>query len=473
MYPSLFDHWYRSLYRYGMHYVRKFGYAFSFDWLHHVSIRRFVVAVYRTIARGIVWLGELLSTLPPIALPLAMVAIFLSTFVYIKLRFPFWSSQPVFHTYDGWRYLCRQPYVVQSAPPPQHKHYDARVQTHEFFDLSRKDLKRLCEFMQCHWIPTDQFFFTVTRSTLATEFTGHTETPYVSIYWEPVAYTTPTTPASTGAEGASEKQIAGCIFSRPLRLRFSGTTVDPISLYYLDYFCMNREKPDPMIGRSLFQTHEYHQRTRNPAVAVSLFKKETDLCQGVVPLISYTTYLYAIPKRRVEKLPAGMSCVAIHDESMDVLVDFLQTVSQSTLFSCIAMTDISHLVGLVKAKEWFVFVLRSREDILAMYFFKNAHIRYESTDQRTLQLVASVCNTTHPNVFYVGFLQAMKSLVREYAGTFGLLKIEDVGHNGRLVAQWKKETSTMPIVESESAYYLYNYVVPKSPMARDSCLFLI
>ena len=479
----LFNRWYRSLYRYGMHYVRRAGGVFSFDWVRMPSIRGWVVGMYRLMARFLRWVGELTSTLPPIAIPLFLVTVFLSTFVCIKLSFPFWSSQPVFHTYDWWRYLCRSSYQIQSVPPPNHKYYDSRVETKEYFDLSRRDLKRLCEFMQCNWIPSDRFFFTMTRRSLTADFAGHSEMPYVSIYWEPGVYTTPTpVVAHAGAEGTPlpdplakpppSKQIAGCIFSRPLRMTFAESSTS-ISLYYMDYFCMNREKPDANVGKALFQTHEYHQRVRNPNISVSLFKKETDLCKGVVPLVQYTTYLYPIPKRRVEKLPAGMSCIQIvHDTNMDVLVDFMQTVCESTLFRCICMSDISHYVGLVKAREWFVFTLRASDDIFAMYFFKNAHIRYEETDKRTIQLVASICNTKNTDLFYLGFLQALKTLIRDNAGTFALLKIEDIGHNTVIVPKWKTECAVSPMIESSSAYYLYNYIVPKSPLLRESGLFL-
>jgi len=468
----LFDRWYRSLYRYGMHYVRRASNVFSLDWMRNTSIRGILSSISHLFLQWMVWIGGVFSTIPPIAVPLGLVFAFVFLFVYAKLTYPFWSGQPVFHSYDVWRYLRKKPYVIQSAPPAVHKHYRLNhVMTVGFFDLSRRDLKRLCEFMQSHWISTDHMFFTMTRRCLSVLYSGHFDTPYVSIYWQPTTvYTTPTPVDASGGDVATQKEIAGCLLSRPIRMRRQGMT-DNVEMYFLDFFCVNRENKDTNIGHSLFQTHDFSQRTRNPRIPVSIFKKETDLCKGVVPFVQYKTFVYSIPNRKVPTLPKGMACTSISKDNMHVFYDFMQTVTASTMFQWTLATDMGHMVTCMKAKEWFVYAMQTPEGVLALYLFKNAHIRHDETEARTIELMASVANTADRDLFYTGFLHALRILVQEES--FSLVKIADIGHNAWLMERWKQDSLLHPMVETQSAYYLFNYVCPSAPVEKTTCFVVI
>lgn len=454
-----------------MHYVRRAGGILSLDWMRNTSMVGILRAGGHSIARGVVWFGQLFSTLPPIALPLALVFAFVFFFVYVKLTYPFWSGQPVFHTYDGWRYLVKKPYVIQTVPPTTHKYHHAeRVMTVDFFDLSRRDLKRVCEFLQSHWVSTDRMFFTIARRSLAVLFSGHFDTPYVSIYWQPTTvYTTPTVDASGSILAAPPpKEMAGCLFSRPIRMRRSGTP-DNVELYYLDFFCVNQaQKESSAIGRTLFQTHQVAQRTRNQRIPISMFKKETDLCKGVVPFVKFATKVYAVPNQKVPKWPKGMSCTSIRDDNMHVFYDFMQMVTASTMFQWTLVADMGNMVACIKAKEWFVYAVQTAEGVLAMYVFRNTHIRHDETEARTIELIASVSNTADRDVFYTGFLHALRILAREES--FSLVKMSDIGHNAGLIERWNGVPS---IVDTQSAYYLFNYVCPSTPVEKKSCLLLI
>ena len=64
---------------------------------------------------------------------LSIAIIYLLIFAFIKLRFRFWSVQPVFHLYNlfYWIWPCG---IIEHGQPPKTKFYDAKVLTTKFAD---------------------------------------------------------------------------------------------------------------------------------------------------------------------------------------------------------------------------------------------------------------------------------------------------------------------------------------------------
>ena len=48
---------------------------------------------------------------------IVVLSCFVLTFAYIKIRYPFWNVQPVYHTYDFWRWFYRTPFLIQRGAP--------------------------------------------------------------------------------------------------------------------------------------------------------------------------------------------------------------------------------------------------------------------------------------------------------------------------------------------------------------------
>ena len=61
---------------------------------------------YPVIDREILWKNI------HIYLFLIILSLIIGIFAYIKLRYPFWNLQPVYHTYDFWRMIYREPFFI-------------------------------------------------------------------------------------------------------------------------------------------------------------------------------------------------------------------------------------------------------------------------------------------------------------------------------------------------------------------------
>jgi len=423
------------------------------------GIRAFVVGVY-----------DVFASVHPnyyvIALGLSLAAIF----VYIKIRYPFWNNRPVVHTYDLYRrWFARSPYIIQKYPY-KHKWYDSgdRVQTLDFARISGVEKKKIAEFIQSHYIPTDRLLSTMTAKTMDAYMTGHNAPAFVS--------------AHTELDGT----LTGVATSRPIQvwMSCSANPSERLDAYYLDFICVHREQSGSRhISETLFTTHEYNQRIRNPAIPVSFFKKEGALCEGVVPLVEYTQSVFYIRPllsgddglgRALGPMPAHFQIVRVAKANGDLLLDMYHILTGTTVggnadtrsphvgpmprkggFDVCILPDLGNFRGMLLSKELYLYCLKKGNHLYGVYVFRNAQTHYEDIDGDTLELVASIQNSDSTDLFFRGFVFSLREILKENR-QYKMSTISSIGHNRILLAKWREYHHT--ILETPGALYLYNYV---------------
>ena len=129
------------------------------------TLTHYVWMIYEFLYRGIIYLWKnsripeiqissmFATTLPPIytiTVFLFLLGIILTLFFYIKLRHPFWNIQPVYHTYDFWRYFYKTPFVIHKQILPSTKFCQPfSVKTINYVDVSEKQKEELTDMIQC------------------------------------------------------------------------------------------------------------------------------------------------------------------------------------------------------------------------------------------------------------------------------------------------------------------------------------
>jgi hypothetical protein len=276
-------------------------------------------------------------------------------------------------------------------------------------------------------------------------------------------------------------RILGSIMSHPVKIYYTGSPRDKIytelPLYFMDLLCVYRELDKgkkTRIIRELFQTHEYSQRIYNPSVLGSLFKREIDLLEGVVPLVQYTTGIYYLRNVMFPPLPPHFEVLQITEKTMDVLTDFMyvQThldLEKSPHLDLMSVTSLGNYVETIKQNMTYVFCLKRGEHVYATYFFRDAKMQYEDLEGDTLQFYGSICNTDTVQLFYVGFLHSIRLIVKKRP-EFKMMMFENLGDNVALHQMWRKKNS--PVLENKTAYYTFNWIYPGSPLRPEKCLFL-
>ena len=439
---------------------------------------------------------------------LGCLCILVTLFVYIRLQWPFWSIQPVFHVYDMWRYWSRRPFQIQYGTALKTKFTDFdHVVTVPFADLTDERLGHMVDLLQCHYIPTDRILTLIDTSIIRTLLTGHSQPSYVSFYCEPhyeIVYDgsggtlTELDPlSSAGAKVKPTIQEIGCMSARPIRLFLwdYGQQFAKHSVYFWDHICIHRNHVSKPWTKHLIQTHEYMQRLKNPNIPISLFRKEQALCEGIVPLVQFNIYTFSLRTIRPPPLPPHVTVTRLSSGDIGILSDFLynctstpqsmrkgvyhctSTDARRPLFTLCAFPELGSIDGLLKHPIWYVYAIRRKYQIYGMYFLKNAATNFEDVDQGNLlecMATISMVPGQDDNLFFAGFLHTLyniMSLRGKDDPVYRMISFTDLSHTGRLLETWRWKYS--PVFENPAAYYIYNMVVPKMPLSKETCMILL
>ena len=391
-------------------------------------------------------------------------------FAYIKIRYPFWNLQPVFHVYDIWRRFRSVPYIIHPYRPVKTKFYDPHhIQTFPYLEITEEQQSQFADLLQCHYISSDRLQVTSSAETLKHYFTGNTYTPYISFYYEKEYI-----PDESNGLILVTNYPVGCITSRHADFYYlDSSSYQKQSVYYLDHICVHREFREKKISRNLIQTHEFYQYTHEPEIHASIFKKEVQLCDGVVPLVKYKTSTFFIRNLKLHPLPDHFILTRVYKENLDLLTNVFQELltNDPKFFDILAFPSIPSILSLIQSNQYYVYVIKRKSVVYSMYMLKDAKINYDDlVGGDTLELVASVRNTTDPALFYDGFLFSL-SAVMKLKPSYKMIVMNDIGHSRILVDEWKKKQDAL--FENDAAFYLYNMIYPRSPVSTDRCFFCL
>jgi hypothetical protein len=418
---------------------------------------------------------------------LVTLCFFTILFFYLKIKYPFWNNQPVFHTYDFWRYFYSKPFIVYKYRPVKTKFYDDNIKTLKYLETNSTTIENITDLIQCYYYPTDKIIHTISSKDLHSYFIGHEEPTFISFFVEPkynVLDLSMNNPQGVPFEIITTPHLIGCLISNSSMMSYRPTLIESsyshTPVYFMDFLCVSREHDYKKISRNLLQTHEFHQRFYNPNVLISLLKKEIELFSGVVPLVQYETPIFNLRNIKVNKLPKHFQIIQLNGENMDMLLDTLYLLKNSNLhnknglaFDIIICNSIGSLSSLIKSGILHIYCLYKGKDAFGFYFFKDDRIQFDDYENRSdanvLRLLGSICNNNSYELFYNGFLHSLRKILQKKE--FYILMFENIGHNCFLYPFWKNKHT--PIFSNKCAYYLYNFIFPCSPLSPEKCLFIL
>lgn len=116
---------------------------------------------------------------------ISIIILFLITFAYIKIRFPFWHRQPVFHKYDFWRYLIKKPFIIQNNTVISNKFFDnENIKTFQYNSFQEEQIDKFVNFIQLNYIKSENVLFVANKKTLNCYITGQNNPSFISFYQE-------------------------------------------------------------------------------------------------------------------------------------------------------------------------------------------------------------------------------------------------------------------------------------------------
>ena len=393
-------------------------------------------------------------------------------FIYIHVAYPFWVHMPVSHTYDiHHRFFNSNISVLQQYPYKNKWICSREIKTTSYHDSTDAVKTEVLDQLNCNYIPSDSILFTIEKKHLDVIFSGHFDTPFITTYYSSIGPLGKT--PSNKLEGSFGS--LGCIASYPVRILYRN---EKTSANFMIFLACDRENPKKKeITRNLIATHEYNSRNRVTDIKISILKKHTGSCEGVRPLLTFSTHLYYIGlfAKGANGPSLAPAVQQVYKQNWSLMQDIADLLPQ--LFEFCAYMDVAALKARVDAGQLWIFCIKHGRDIIAAYFIEDAMMLYEKVNDyggKTLNLVASMCNmkkkskgNVNINVFVKGFAECL-AMIHKQNRDYAMLLMDDVGHNQILV----KEMQSLEIVKTTGAYYMINGFV-KEPVNANRAFMLV
>ena len=393
---------------------------------------------------------------------LSLILVLLILAAYIKIKFRFWSIQPVFHVYDFHYYFYSNGTVIMPELPQENKYCNFKnIQSIEFSKMEDLRSKQFVNFVQENYLQNGENRFMPQRENIHPYFIGHNAPCFFTYYEEeePIYDT-------KRSEVIMHPKIISVVTARPLQITFyknKKPLSEQLNVYYVDYLCVDQMKRKKGIAPQMIQTHEYNQRHQNKSISVSLFKRENELT-GIVPLCVYTTYGFPTNKWvKPNDLPGGnIAIVECGPTNVHHLVDFLRL--NTNRFDISIVPEIANVLELIKTKNLHIYMIVQDYNVLCCYYFRNSCTNLKK-GTNALSCLASINCCKDTELFIHGYKVAFGNICesnKEYG--FGYAVVEDISDNDVIIKNLQLKTTAQFVFPT--AYFFYNYIYSTVPSKK-------
>jgi len=359
---------------------------------------------------------------------LSIIFIIILLIGYFKLKYPFWSKQPVFHFHNLYYWMI-PPGIIQHDKPEKNNYYDETIFFFDYFQLPTQK-KTLCEFfIRNNYMPHKQENYKPSKNGVIDYFKSHNDKSYFSFI-------------------EKNNKIIATMTTRPLHCKIDNNIVQ---LYYVDFLCVHQKHRKKGIAPKIIYTHYVKHREKHKN-CIFLFKRE-GAKNAMVPLTNYYNYYFDIEKwsRNILFDEPEINSVLIGSENFDLFLDVFKRVDKYK-FKCIIFPSVSHILYLIKKKLIFISVTMIYKEPFDFFIFRNSYTYYNK--KRSVELVASFNETREP-IFCLSFLSTLDKIRNEI--NCKRLFIENISNNNIIIKNILKRYSYQEKITT--SYYFYNFAL--------------
>ncbi len=359
--------------------------------------------------------------------------------IYIRLKFQFWSIQPVFHLWDlhHWIFTNR---VISSDLPEINKYVKLLdVQSINVKDASDEHLTDVCNFIKENYLRSKVAEYNPEKKDVVSYLDTNLGKSFISVY------------SKTKNCLTTEKELLGVITSRPLFLNFSDGT--SIVTNYVDNLTVRKDSRKQGIAPRLIQTYVYQTR-RMGANPVCFFKREGDMT-AIVPLTTFQTTGYYTNSLPVLKFDVpNCALVSIKKTNVQPFIDLMKTAEKD--YECTVNTELTTVLSLIANGQLVVYCVILDGEAVACYVFRNTPsvMKEDKGNSNIAELICSVNKAPFDDIFYAGYVMACKRLKKRL--NIDVATIEQVGDNRKLAALNARNGIAI-CTSCPTAFFLYNY----------------
>jgi hypothetical protein len=380
------------------------------------------------------------------------IAIYLLLSVYIRIKFQFWHTQPVFHIYNL-KYWFHPPGIINVVPPAVNKFVNlsnnslVKIEDDDTKSISISiasiSIASISEFIRDNYVIHDSTSYKPSKDDILAYLQCSNQPSFFNVYRE--------TRIPFMAE--TDKDIIGVTSARLLNVTLIKKKSQHITIpvYYIDNLCVKPGYRKKGIAPEMIQTFYYTISRANPSVNAYMFKREGQL-NAIVPIVCYDTYVFDMTHFCADTLLTGsMSLIEIGVPQLNQCIAFIK--SQIPKFECVVLPDVSSVLNLVKLGKLKLYGILFQGELIALYVFRVLELYYG--EKKAVECITIISDCDKPDILITGFTmswQKIKSLVK-----CDILFLEETADSKVVISALDKNATVVRNFKSPTAFFLYNY----------------
>ena len=358
------------------------------------------------------------------------IALFILVLIGIyKIKFQFWSRQPVFHIHNL-KYWLVPPGIIQHRKPEKDKFYEINAKFIEMYNLNTQKKALITKFIGSHYMPHKYEKYVPTKKSIVSYFNGHNNKSYLSLMYDKT----------------NLSKLIGMMTTRPLDIIIDN---NELQLYYVDFLCVHKNERKKGIAPRVIYTHYLNHRHKHDNM-IFLFKREGPVTL-IVPLTIYNNYLFDVS--RWSKFTTfdqpNIQTILVNSSNFNLFLDVFERLKQNN-FRCFISPNINNIKVLVKSNCLFICLTMINNKPFDCYFFRNSFTSYNGN--RSIELFGSF-KETEKSIFLLGFFCSLSLIWKRLP--YKRLFIENISDNNIII---KKVTERYSFIsKTRCSYYFYNF----------------
>ena len=360
---------------------------------------------------------------------LFIITIFILFHIFLKLKFRFWSSQPVFHLHNL-RYWLWPPGLLQHGQPPKTKFYNWEIECDKFKHYSTEKKALFYFLIKNHFLYNKKAKYNPTQTAVLEYFKCHNTSSYLSLHYN-----------------NNNQKLISCMTSRPL---FCHIEDQKLEVSYVDFLCVHKKHRKMGIAPKQIYTH-YCKSRKLGAPPIFLFKREGDM-NLMVPLTIYFAYVFSAHKWKTPNLniPNNITCHLITTANIELLFHYFEEIKSA--FSCVIMPYFSHIKNLIQHQLLLPCLLMDNNKVIGVYFYRHPYTSYDG--KRSVECTASYFSPGYKEIFIDSLPNTIILLKTKIS--FDLVIIENISNNNIIIKNILERIT--PKWKCPMAYYFYNFI---------------
>ena len=356
-----------------------------------------------------------------------LVIIYFLLIAYFKIKYPFWSRQPVFH-YHNMYYWFKPPGIINENLPLKDRFFDNTIDFYNYEQMTAEKKEPFVKFIKNNFMPSKFEKYSPSDNAIIDNFESHNDKSFISYKMY-------------------NGEILSCMTTKPLECYLDG---NKIVVNYVDYLCVHEKHRKKMYAAKQIFTHYYHMRHRGKNI-VSLFKRENKTT-SIVPLTTYSNYIF--------KIDNWEYCYSFDQPNINIIFvgksnlnKFYHIYSEmKEAFECFLSVSMSHILHLIEQEHIKISILMINNVFKGVYIFKNAYTTYDGLG--SLEFSSSYKNPSiNDELFTLGFLISMSLISKDISSS--ILLIENISNNN-IILKLLLEKYTY-LSRTTNSLYFYNF----------------